>query len=409
MGGREVLRSPVAVIGLVSLMVEGVTTNSRSSALSEFKIFSSDSHIVETADLWTSRLEPKYRDQGPCVRRVGDYDRWFLGDDADIGGIGAFIGAGLRYTDPSKITFEGTMEQVPLGGFDPDEHIRDMDIDGVDGGVVYPSIGLRMYHIVDSGLLNEVCRAYNDWLGEFCSANPDRVKGIALVNVDDVQEAVKELNRAWKMGLVGAMVSVYPPEDRSYRHPDYEPVWATAEDLDIPLSLHIGTSRPGFGGNRLIAFIEAGKRTAEGELANMDPPVRTSLAAMIFSGVFERHPGLKVVSVENGLAWIPWFLNMMDYMYRERQEQVMYQFKDDMIPRDFMRRNVMFSFQDDAVGIELRHHIGVDSLMWGNDYPHAESTFPRSRQVLDEILEGVPDDERAKIVGGNTKRVYHFD
>ena len=133
-----------------------------------------------------------------------------------------------------------------------------------------------------------------------------------------------------------------------------------------------------------------------------------SLCDLIFSGVFERHPRLRVAIVEFELAWVPHLLSSMDYTYRERHGEAIYRFKDGMRPSDFFRRNVVLSFQEDAIGIRLRDVIGVENMMWGSDYPHSESTFPRSRQILSEILEGVPEDEQAKIVGLNTARVYNF-
>jgi predicted TIM-barrel fold metal-dependent hydrolase len=130
---------------------------------------------------------------------------------------------------------------------------------------------------------------------------------------------------------------------------------------------------------------------------------------MIFSGVFERYPDLKLAIVEFELAWVPHLLSSMDYTYRERHEEALYRFKDGMRPSDFFHRNVFLSFQEDAIGIRLRDIIGVDNMMWGSDYPHSESTFPQSRQILSQILAGVPEDECARIVGGNTARLYHFD
>ena len=130
---------------------------------------------------------------------------------------------------------------------------------------------------------------------------------------------------------------------------------------------------------------------------------------MVFSGVFERHPRLTLAIVEFELSWAPNVLTSMDYTYRERHGEALYRFKDGLVPSDFFRRNVVLSFQEDAIGIRLRDVIGVDNMMWGSDYPHSESTFPQSRQILAEILEGVPADEQAKIAGANTARVYHFD
>jgi predicted TIM-barrel fold metal-dependent hydrolase len=130
---------------------------------------------------------------------------------------------------------------------------------------------------------------------------------------------------------------------------------------------------------------------------------------MIFSGVFERHPRLTLAIVEFELSWAPHVLDAMDYTYRERHEEALYRFKDGMRPSDFFHRNVVLSFQEDAIGIRLRDVIGVDNMMWGSDYPHSESTFPRSRKILAEILSGVAADEQARIVGANTARVYRFD
>jgi predicted TIM-barrel fold metal-dependent hydrolase len=134
-----------------------------------------------------------------------------------------------------------------------------------------------------------------------------------------------------------------------------------------------------------------------------------SMCDMIFSGVFERHPRLMLAIVEFELSWAPNVLAAMDYTYRERHEEAFYRFKDGMRPSDFFHRNVVLSFQEDAVGIRLRDVIGVDNMMWGSDYPHSESTFPQSRKILADILSGVPADEQAKIVGGNAARVYGFD
>jgi predicted TIM-barrel fold metal-dependent hydrolase len=129
----------------------------------------------------------------------------------------------------------------------------------------------------------------------------------------------------------------------------------------------------------------------------------------IFSGVFERHPRLTLAVVEFELAWAPHLLSTMDYTYRERHGEAIYRFRDGTLPSHFFHRNVVLSFQEDAINIRLRDVIGVDNMMWGSDYPYSESTFPQSRQILAEILAGVPDDEQAKIAGGNTARVYNSD
>jgi predicted TIM-barrel fold metal-dependent hydrolase len=130
---------------------------------------------------------------------------------------------------------------------------------------------------------------------------------------------------------------------------------------------------------------------------------------MIFNGVFERYPKLQVGSVEMELSWVPHFLDRMDYNYTQRAiEFAPYRFKGDLLPSDFFRSNVFLGFQEDGLGIRDRNIIGVDNLLWGSDYPHPESTFPRSREIIDEILAGCTEDEKAKIVGGNAARIYNL-
>ena len=221
-----------------------------------------------------------------------------------------------------------------------------------------------------------------------------------MINVDDIQDGVKELERTHKIGLTGAMISTFPLTDKPYDYPEYEPLWAAAEDMQIPLSLHLNT-------NRAAVPIENIKQY---EFAVMDYWVRVSLANIIYSGVFERHPSLKIGAVEHEVAWAPYFIQQLDFNYTQRPQRDGYhRFKGDVLPSDYFRQNVFISFQEDALGIRDREFIGLDGLVWGNDYPHEEGTFPRSRQILEEILAGIPEKDRRKIAGENTARLYHFN
>jgi predicted TIM-barrel fold metal-dependent hydrolase len=367
-------------------------------------ILSSDSHVFEPPDLWTTRIDAPFRDRAPRIVRIDGADEIVVEKDQVLSGIGLISNAGARFEAPETISGRGRFEDVHRGGYDPDQHLEDMALDGVAGEVLYPSQGLFYFRLKDSALMSAIFRAYNDWLAEFCRTDPARLKGIAMINLDDVQDGLGELERAARLGLAGAMISEYPLEERRYDQPEYEPFWAAAEALDMPLSLHTATRRQG----RIRGAGTRTLRDASSRATKAFGPA-TSLCDMIFSGVFERHPRLVVAVVEFELSWAPHLLDTMDYTYRERHEEALHRFKDGMRPRDFFHRNVVLSFQEDAIGIRLRDVIGVDNIMWGSDYPHSESTFPRSRQILAEILAGVPDHEQAKIVGGNTARVYGFD
>jgi len=225
-----------------------------------------------------------------------------------------------------------------------------------------------------------------------------------MINLDDVPDGVRQLERAAQMGFAGAMITEYPLEDRRYDQPEYEPFWAAAQALAMPLSLHTATRRQG----KIRGAGDKTLRDASSRATKAFYPA-TSMCDMIFSGIFERYPTLALAIVEFELAWAPHLLSTMDYTYRERHEEALYRFKDGMRPSDFFHRNVCLGFQEDAIGIRLRDTIGVDNMMWGSDYPHSESTFPQSRKILAEILAGVPEDEQAKIVGGNAARLYRFD
>lgn len=367
-------------------------------------VLSSDSHVFEPPDLWTTRIDRAFRDRAPRMVRIDGADQLVVESDQVLSGIGLISNAGARFEAPETISSQARFEDVHAGGYDPDQHLRDMQLDGVAGEVLYPSQGLFYFKVVDTALMSAIFRAYNDWLAEFCRTDPARLKGIAMVNVDDVGDGIRELERAAKMGFAGAMITELPPDDRRYDHAEYEPFWAAAQALDMPLSLHTATRRLG----KIRGAGEKTLRDASSRATKAFGPA-TSMCDMIFSGVFERFPRLALAIVEFELAWAPHMLQSMDYTYRERHEEALVRFKDGMRPSDFFHRNIVLSFQEDAIGIRLRDVIGADNMMWGSDYPHSESTFPQSRKILSEILAGVPDDEQAKIVGGNTARVYRFD
>ena len=371
--------------------------------MGSYKIISADNHVFEPSDLWTIRLDSRFRDRAPRIIHDEEGDWWYC-EGRKVVGVAPGSQAGTRFEDPGSLTQTDTLENVRPGGYIPDEHVKDMDIDGIDVSVVYPTVGLLLYSIPDGDLLTAVFQAYNDWLSEFCGAHPGRIKGNAVLNTDDIPSAIKELEHCVSMGLAGAVISVYPPQERGYFSSEYEPLWAAAQDMGIPLSLHVGTARA----------------SADQEFANLDTLtpafiinaehwVRMSLAHIIFSGVFERYPKLQIGSIEHDAAWVPHFLKRMDYSATQRVHREGWHDFSEMLPSDYFRKNVFVGFQADDLAIRDRDLIGVDNLQWGSDYPHQESTFPKSMEILDEILVDCTEEDKAKISGGNAARIYHLD
>jgi len=376
----------------------------------EYKLISADSHIVEPPDMYTGRIEPRFGDRAPRMERRKtpsgrEYDAWML-EGMQVGTLGAVMQAGQRFEDPSQIDFLGVWEDVRKGGYDPHAMIRENEEDGVWGSCLQPSQGLFWYRIPDSELLTEICRVYNDWIADFCKPYPERLKGIGMLNVDDVDEGCQELERCKKLGLVGAFIPVSPLPDKPYRHPIYERLWWTAQDLDMPLLLHIATPRNGVPGNEFT--MNVAEMTGAGR-STTDYWVRYSLSAILFAGVFDRYPRLKVGSVEHETAWIPHWLKQMDFTYRERPVFTKgWKSREGLLPSEYWRRNMFVEFMEDDLGVQMRDHIGVETMLWGSDFPHAESTWPRSKEYLDRIFAGVAEDDRRKITSENAAQLFGF-
>ena len=375
--------------------------------MSEYRIISSDNHVFEPPDLWLSRMQGEWGERTPRIGRDEEGDWWFV-DGKKVPGTGFGFGgaqAGRRFDDPSQLTAEDLFDNVRAGGYVPEEQVKDMATDGVDVSILYPTVGLQLFKQPDGELLSAIFHSYNDWLADFCSAAPDKLKGIAMLNVDDVGVAVKELQRCRKMGFIGAMITAYPPKGKTYDMPRYENLWAAARDLEVPLSLHAETQRFGSGFNDGSDLFPRGMPS----LTNMDYIVRATLADIILGGVFERYPKLQIGSVEYEVAWAAHFIDRLDYNYTQRTTRNLgSRLKDEALPSDYFRRNVFLGFQEDGLGMRLRDVIGVTTLQWGSDYPHIESTFPRSRDILDDILADCTEEERALIAGGNAARVYNL-
>jgi predicted TIM-barrel fold metal-dependent hydrolase len=378
--------------------------------MSSYNVISADSHIVEPPDLYESRIEPKFRSRAPRIERhrtrIGqEYDAWYL-DGVRVGTVGSVIQAGRRFEDPGSIDFLGVWEDVRKAAYEPHAMLEELEADGVWGACLQPSQGLFWYRLPDSELLSALCRAYNGWITDFCRAAPGRFKGIGMLNVDDVDDACQELERCAELGLAGAFIPVYPVAERPYRHASYDRLWWTAQDLEMPLLLHVATMRGGIPGSEFT--IDINQLTAAG-LANSDYWMRYSLTAMIFAGVFDRYPRLKVGSVEHETAWVPHWLRQMDFTYRERPALGRaWKSRHAMLPSEYWQRNMFVEFMEDDCGIRLRDVIGVDNMLWGNDFPHAESTWPKSREFLDRIFAGAPDEDRRKITADNAARIFRF-
>lgn len=373
-------------------------------------VISGDSHIVEPPDMYTAGMPKSMVHRAPEMRRYKtddgrEADAWFIGDDQVVT-LGTVTQAGRRFEDSSKLDFVEVWEDVRHGAYRPDAMIEELELDGVWGAVLQPSQGLFWYHLEDTELLTGICYAYNDWIADFCRHDPNRLRGIGMLNVDNPVEAATELERCTELGLSGAFIPVAPTPGQPYRDPIYDPLWDTAEKTGMPLLMHIATQRANAPGCDIT--MDTSEYTPAGLRPTQDYWVRYAMTDMIFAGVCERYPQIQIGTVEHEASWAPHWFRQMDYTYTDRPVYAGFKSSEGMLPSDYFRRNMFAVFQEDPLVVELRHHIGIDNLIWGNDFPHSESTWPKSMEFLDNMFAGVADEERFQMTNSNAVERFGF-
>jgi predicted TIM-barrel fold metal-dependent hydrolase len=365
-------------------------------------VISADSHVMEPGDLWSERLGQRFGDRAPRV--IPNPDRpgcSFVGPGIPPFPAAAVFAIGKSGKELREHLTKG-YEACRPSGWDPVERIKDQDIDGIAAEVIYPSLGMALFALPDLELQQACFRLYNDWVAEFAAHDRKRLYAAAVISLADIDEAVRELTRCARLGMRGAMIWAVPPADRPYHSPVYDPFWAAAQDLAMPLSLHVSTQRDQGKGLRLTTEnVVMGAMNAVNE-------VQRTLSSLIVGGVLERFPRLIFVSAENDAGWIPHFMYRLDHMYLK------FGTMDDrpaipMLPSEYVRRQIWAAFLDDPVGPHCWKLFGEDNLMWGSDFPHSDSTWPHSQDVIAKNFAGVPDAVRHKITCTNAARLYGIE
>jgi predicted TIM-barrel fold metal-dependent hydrolase len=372
-------------------------------------IISADSHVIEPPSLWTDRL-PGWGDRAPTVVRGDDGNDWWWVDGHRTNSFAGGTQAGRRFAG-RVLVLADRAEHVPGDVWDPHRYAAANLDDGIVGSVLFPTQHLVHFKVRNTALVDACTRAYNDWLAEFCAAEPERLRGVAALNVDDVPTAVAELRRAAGRGLVGALVPVGLPRHRSYAEPVFDDLWAAAADLDMPVCLHIGSERadPARVGAPVLSGTTGRAPTAPvlTRFAIADLTVRQSLGDLIFGGVLERHPGLRVGSVEHEAGWAPHFVDRLDFTYTQRATKGL-RFADGRLPSDFVAGQVFVTWSEDALAVRERARLGPGTLLWASDFPHSEGTFPHSRRIVGELTAGVERSERHDLVAANAARLFRL-
>jgi predicted TIM-barrel fold metal-dependent hydrolase len=329
-------------------------------------IISADSHVMEPHDLWSSTLSARFGDKAPSFR-------------------------------PSV---EGEGFQSRPGGTDPQKRLEEMAQDpGLSAEVLYPTRGLNLFGLPEADLQEACFKVYNDWLIDYCKVAGERLVGVACISCYNIDKAVEELRRCRNAGLPSAEIWQAPHPDLPFKAEHYEPLWFALEELQMPLSLHIltGHSYHMSGRPRGVEHYRGSVNLKLFDAMNM-------LFDFIFYGILDRHPGLKIVSVENEVGWMPFLIQQWDYYFRRHRKN--HEVSIDQEPSFYVDRQVYATFFNDAVGGHNLTWWGQDHLMWSNDYPHANSTWPNSYKVIERDLSNLGPDIRAKIVRENVAKLY---
>jgi predicted TIM-barrel fold metal-dependent hydrolase len=375
------------------------------------QIISSDSHNMEPPHMWQKFLDKKY--QGKAPRLVKDSkggDAWEFVKGAPPMPIGLVTNQGEWGRRYEENDWEGsTYDSIRQGAFDGKKRLEEQAIDGISAEVIFPSqrtMGVFMAQ-EDDGFHLAGLEAYNQWLHEeFTAPDRSRLIGLAQMPAVGTAEAVKALKQAKKLGFRGVIISGWP-SGNDMLSPADDPFWAAAEEDDMPVHIHVGLPQSGKRKKGAAATTSLGVPDGQSALVKMGGEVGNAsawMSRMIYSEMFDRFPRLIVVAAETGAGFVPHMLEHMDdHWWRNR---VWTGSKLKMTPSEYWRRNWRVGFIREPFAVLNRHCIGVENMMWANDYPHHRHDWPYSRRVIEESFLNVPTAERHMLIYGNAKKLY---
>jgi predicted TIM-barrel fold metal-dependent hydrolase len=383
-----------------------------------YRYISADSHWEVPVDKWTHLVPQQYRERAPRrVKLPHGGDGFFVeGRPMTYGGTGHYAGHTPEDFDVVIVDYDTSAGSGP-----PEQRLREQDADGIDAEIMYPGGGSQSVRaIADPGARKAIVGALNEYLAEYCSVAPDRLLALGVLANKGVEEDLAELEHIKGLGLAGIVMETYP-SGKSVPSPEDDKFWATAVDMQMPVTIHTSFSRgPGRRGEFMLKYpIEP--------VGDMRPPVdlvdrmarygtrhcgSLELCQMIMDGVFDRNPKLKIYWAENNIGWIPAFYEQMDRNYKVNRfwvERYLGWKPLKRLPSEYAREHAYWGFFDDPVGVRLRHDVGVDHILWGSDFPHEVCYWPNTMEVMEDQLAEVSADERRKMMADNAIEFFHLD
>jgi predicted TIM-barrel fold metal-dependent hydrolase len=359
-----------------------------------YLMISADCHASEPSNLWTERIDAKYKSRLPRI-------------EVDANGVKWMVSEGWARSRLLESNFEGEDLLRAKPPSNPDDRLKDHARDGVDAEIIFPNRGLTMWATPDVDFAHAQCKIYNDWAWETFGPYNDRMSPMAAIATGALESSLKEIERVAKLGFRGLTLPCKPifgahdPRHPNYNMQMFDPMWALIQETGLPITFHVSTGRDPRAarkdGGAVINYVSH-------SLAPTIEPV----ANMCASGVLERFPGLRFAAIESGIGWVAWAIQAMDEAYRKHHMWAYPKLK--MLPSDYFRAYGFASFQEDPVGLDLAEKYNlVDNFMWANDYPHHEGSWPHSAEAIERQMGHLNDEQRAKILGLNAARLFKFD
>jgi uncharacterized protein len=361
-----------------------------------YPIISADSHITEPAGCYLDHIEPAYRERAPRMQFIEG-----TGDVFVVDGMKRPIRMGLVAAagkPPEELSLSGVrFEEMHRGGWDPRARLAEQRRDGVAAELLYPTVGMVLCNHRDFDYKKACFDAYNRWIAQYCSAAPERLLGMGQTAMRSPEEGVRDLHAIRALGLRGVMMPGEPAVE-DYDSPLYDAFYETAVGLGLPLSFHILTMRDG-------------QRTRGPSMNSFLSIIRGCqdiMGTLILGGVFERHPALRVVCVEADAGWVPHYMYRMDHAYK-RHRGWLRAGALAKLPSEYFREHIYTTFQDDWVAFQVANLMNWRRLLWANDFPHSDSTWPNSQQMLAEQGVHLSEPQREAILCTNVAELYGID
>jgi uncharacterized protein len=393
---------------------ETKTNGAGREALAGIKVIDVDTHLTEPHDLWTSRAPAKWKERVPQVKMVDGKRQWVIDGDHPMA-----VANPSSVVKPDGVKARGIeflkweIEEVHPGSYDIKPRLKFMDGEGIWAQIIYPNLlgfgGLRA-GTLDPELRVLCTQIFNDAMAEIQEQSGNRIFPMALMPWWDIDIAVKEAQRCHKMGLKGINTNSSPHDhkvpDLGERH--WDPLWEICSDLGLPVNFHIGSSTEGVDWFGKAPWPSQGvdRKIALGSTMLFMHNAQV-FANIIYSGLLERFPKLKFVSVESGVGWIPFLLETLDYELEEAAPRAKKYLT--MKPSEYFKRQIYscFWFEDRALRNAI-DAVGVDNLMFETDFPHPTCLYPNALEHVAHTLAGLDYESKRKMLSGNAARVYQI-